>query len=118
MRLFFQEEFTFAQRLADEADFSMLKITKSAMDDAGGAAGGSGREVVLFDQQDALAVAGTLPRDGRSVDTAANNDDVEVPAVEGRTHAVDATCHDRCETSGGASLRLNGRGRPFPPLFY
>jgi hypothetical protein len=49
-----------------------------------GTAGGASGEIVLFDQQRAASGASALPRDGDSVDPAANYQDVKTLTVERR----------------------------------
>jgi len=56
----------------------MLQVSQAAMDHASGAAGNSGAEVVLLEDQSALAGAGTLARDGDSVDSAADDHHVKM----------------------------------------
>ena len=51
MRSLAEQTFTFAQRFANEADLSVFKIAKAAMNDASGATGGSGGEVVLLEKE-------------------------------------------------------------------
>jgi len=63
----------------------VLQIAQAAVNDSGRAAGHAGGKVVLFDQQGAFAGAGTFARYGDSVDTAANDDDLEVLGFQGRS---------------------------------
>lgn len=54
------------------------------MDDASGAAGGSGGEVALLDDENALASARALVADHGPVDSSANHDYVEALVMERR----------------------------------
>src|SRR5215467_4123008 len=77
MRELAQQAFAFKQRFAHQADFTMLQVTQSAMDDPGGTAGGAGGEIILLNQQRALAPLGTLTRNGDTVDAAADHQNVK-----------------------------------------
>ena len=74
----------FAKRFANKRDLPVFEVSQATVNDAGRAAGGSGGEVVLFEQKDASAAARTLPRDGDSVDSASNDYDL-VAFLERRT---------------------------------
>ena len=82
VRALLQQAPAFEQRLADQSELGMLQVAQAAVDDARGAAGGAGGEVVLLDQQGAAAGAGAFPGDGNAVDSAANDDDLEALAFE------------------------------------
>ena len=77
MRRVRQQAFAFAQRLAHQPDLSMFQITQSAVNDASGSAGGAGREIVLLNQQRALAPLRTLPSNSDAVDAAADYQNVK-----------------------------------------
>ncbi len=77
VRALADQPLAFAKRFADEADLAILEVTKAAVDDAGGTAGGTGSEVVLLEQENATACAGTLPRDRNSIDSAADHNNFE-----------------------------------------
>jgi hypothetical protein len=47
------------------------------MNNACRSTGSAGSEIILFKQQDAVAGAGTLTRNGDTVDAAADHDDLE-----------------------------------------
>lgn len=82
VRALAQQPFPFANRFPYEIDFAVLQVTQAAVNDAGGAAGGAGGEVVLLDQQGAAPGAGAFPRDGNTVNSAANDDDLKALAFE------------------------------------
>jgi hypothetical protein len=56
----------------------MLKVSQAAMDDACRPAGYSRSEIVLLDQQSALAGAGTLARDSHPIDAASDDHHLKV----------------------------------------
>lgn len=78
VRSFAEKALSLSHRLPNEADFSMLQVTQPAVDDASGAAGHAGREIILLDQQSALSGEGAFARNRDPIDPAANNDDVEM----------------------------------------
>jgi hypothetical protein len=82
MRALAEQAFALANRFADQVELSMFKISKAAMDDAGGAAGNSRSEIVLFDEQGAFSGAGTLPGYGNAIDPAPNDHHVEMLAIQ------------------------------------
>ena len=83
VRTLAEKAFALAQRFADEIDFAMLEVAQTAVDDAGGTAGDAGGEVILLDEQGTLAGTGAFPGDRDSVDSAADDDHVEVLAIDG-----------------------------------
>jgi len=85
VRAFAEQAFAFAQRFTHQTELSVFEIAQSAVDDARGAAGHTRCEVILLDQQSALARAGTLTRDGNTVDSPADDHNVKVLAVERRS---------------------------------
>ena len=82
VRALLQQAPAFQQRLADQSELGMFQVAQPAVDDAGSAAGGAGRKVVLLDQQGATAGAGALPGDGHAIDSAANDDDLKALAFQ------------------------------------
>jgi hypothetical protein len=73
VRAFAEQAFTLAHRFAHQIKFAMLQVSEAAMDDACRPAGHSRSEIVLLDQQSALAGAGTLARDSHSIDAASDD---------------------------------------------
>jgi hypothetical protein len=86
------------------------------VNDAGGAAGGAGGEVVLLDQQGAPPDAGALPGDGHTVDPAANDNDVEAftferaPDWRSVVH-IEITKETGCDTPQDKLARVSGSGK-------
>ncbi len=71
------QHFALDQRLAHQAEFVMLEIAQAAVDELGGPGRGSGREVGLFGERDAVAAADHVARDAASVDAAADHQNIE-----------------------------------------
>jgi hypothetical protein len=61
----------------------MFEVAQTAMNDASGAAGNPGGEVILFQQKRVFSGAGALPGHGDAIDASANYYDVKVLAFEG-----------------------------------
>jgi hypothetical protein len=74
---FADKSIAFLKRFAHQSDFRILQIAKAAMNNACRSTGSAGSEIILFKQQDAVAGAGTLTRNGDTVDAAADHDDLE-----------------------------------------
>ena len=72
-----------AENIASEADVASLKRAQAA-EHTRGATAGAGGEVVLLDEQRALAGAGALTGDGQADEAAADDGDLEVLSREGR----------------------------------
>src|SRR5437660_10658620 len=68
--------------LAYHADFAMLQVAQSAMNNSGGPAGSAGAEVMLLQQQRATPAASTLARNGNPIDAAADDHHLKTLAVE------------------------------------
>ena len=83
VRALAEQAITLAHRLADEAQFAMFQVTQAAMNNARGAAGNPGGEIILLDQQSALAGAGALPRHRDAIDAAPDDDNLESLAFQG-----------------------------------
>ena len=66
-----------AQGLAHHPDLAVLEIAQTTMNDSRGTAGGAGGEVMLFKQERAFPSASTLPGNGDTVNSAANDHYVE-----------------------------------------
>ena len=77
MRTLIEEAFALAQGFANEAELSIFEVPKSAVNDARGATGGSGGEVVLFEKEHTPACARTLSRNGDTVDSSTDHYDFE-----------------------------------------
>jgi hypothetical protein len=56
----------------------VLQVPQSAVDDAGGTAGYSRSEIILFDEQRVFSGASTLPRHSHAIDAAPDNHDLKV----------------------------------------
>jgi hypothetical protein len=93
MRTFAQKTITFTQRLTNESEIAIFQIAKASVDDACRARRGSGGEVALFEQQNALASAGQLPCNGNSIDPAADHSHVKVFALERRSRNGTSNSH-------------------------
>ena len=74
-----QQALALAQRFASEGNLAFLQGAQAAQH-AAGAAGRAGGEVMLLDQQRALAGASALACDGNSHDATANHCDLKVLA--------------------------------------
>jgi hypothetical protein len=85
--------------LEDETEVAVLEVADAAVDEAGGAAGGAGGEVLAFDEGDAEAAEGGIAGDTGAGDAAADDEDVEFLGGEGE------------ETLGAGGWRLGRRGR-------
>src|SRR5437868_228501 len=72
-----------AQRFGDQAELAMLQVSQPAVNNAGGPAGSAAGEIILLQQQRALARARALARDGDAIDAAADHRHIEALAVEG-----------------------------------
>src|SRR5271163_2450524 len=94
------------QRFADESKLEIFEIAKAAVDEFGRGAGGAGRQIALFAQEDRPAAPRRVSRNSASIDAAA--DDGEVVARFGCA-ALDA------EHPGPPSPKTPGRfaSRPF-----
>src|ERR1051326_97110 len=101
MRQLSQQTFALAQRFAYQPEFAVLQVPQPAVDNTRGAAGGAAREVVLLNQQDALAPASALTRDCDAVDAAANDQNVKdlVAMLDGATHLTLIRCLFRESTT-------------------
>jgi hypothetical protein len=82
VRSFPEQSFPLVQRFPYQAQFAVLQVAQSAVNDARGSAGHATSEIVLFHQQGALSRPGTLPRHGHSVDSTSDYYDVETLAVQ------------------------------------
>ena len=82
VRAFAQQSFALADGFPHQVEFAMFKVAQTAVDDASGSAGYTRAEVVLLNQQGALAGAGTLARNGDSIDPSTDDHDVKVLAFE------------------------------------
>src|SRR5690242_17130069 len=82
VRALLQQAAAFDQRLADQSELGMFQVAQAAVNDARGTAGGTGCEVVLFDQKRPSSGSSAFPRDGNAVDPAANDDYLEAFIVE------------------------------------
>eukprot|EP00998_Keelungia_sp_KM082_P008580 NODE_4769_length_753_cov_0.808307_g4746_i0.p1 GENE.NODE_4769_length_753_cov_0.808307_g4746_i0~~NODE_4769_length_753_cov_0.808307_g4746_i0.p1 ORF type:complete len:111 (-),score=7.69 NODE_4769_length_753_cov_0.808307_g4746_i0:419-721(-) len=76
MRRIAQKDFAFAQRLADQTEFIMLKITQAAMDQLGTGRRRGTCQIVHFAQQDLQPATGRITGDPRPVDSASDDDQV------------------------------------------
>ena len=83
VRALAQQAFPFANRFPNQIDFAVLQVAQAAVNDAGGAAGDAGGEIVLLDQQGAFAGAGAFARHGDAVDAAADDHHLKVLAFQG-----------------------------------
>src|SRR5689334_24798998 len=90
-----EQALALAQGFADQAQFAVLEVAEAAVNDASGATGGSGGEIVLFNQQHRAMGAGTFARDGDAIDAAADDEHLKVLAVKrgaslrGSSHPID-----------------------------
>jgi len=82
VRAFAQQSFALADGFPHQVEFAMFKVAQTAVDDASGSAGYTRAEVVLLNQQGALAGAGTLARDRDSIDPSTNDYYMKVLAFE------------------------------------
>jgi hypothetical protein len=71
-----------AARLEDEVEVAVLEVAYAAVDEARGAAGGAGAEVVALDEGDAEAAERGVARDAGARDAPADDEEVEGVARE------------------------------------
>src|SRR5438105_13709032 len=90
MWLLAQLPFALVQRFAYQSQLAVLQIAQPAMKNPRGAAGRSRSKIILFQQQDALARAGTLAGDGDAVNAAADDGNIKMPAIQAGTLLVRA----------------------------
>src|ERR1700704_2993097 len=83
-----QQAFALTQRFPHQANFAMFQITQTAVNNPRGPAGGAGRKIILLHQKCSLAPVRALPRNGDSIDSAANHQNVKflVMHLEWATH--------------------------------
>jgi hypothetical protein len=72
-----QEAVALDAGLEDETEVAVLEVADAAVDEAGGAAGGAGGEVLALDEGDAETAQGGIPGDATAGDTAADDEDIE-----------------------------------------
>ncbi len=82
VRALAEQAFALADGFAYQIEFAVLEVAQAAVNDSSGPAGHARGEIVLFDEQSALSGAGTLARDGYSVDAAADDHHVKVLAFQ------------------------------------
>ena len=82
VRAFAEQAFPLADRFAYKIEFAMLEVSQAAVNDARGPASHPRGEIVLFEQKRALSGAGTLARDGDSVDATADDHHMKVLAFQ------------------------------------
>jgi len=63
---------SFVQRLAHQAEFAVFKITKSAVDETSGEAGGAAGEITFVDEQNGQPTHSSVARDAGTVDAGAD----------------------------------------------
>jgi hypothetical protein len=63
--------------LEDEGEVAVLEVADAAVDEAGGAAGGAGGEVLALDEGDAEAAEGGIASDTTARHTTADDEEVE-----------------------------------------
>ncbi len=78
-----QEAIALDAGLEDEAEVAVLEVADAAVDEAGGAAGGAGGEVLALDEGDAQAPEGGIASGARAGDAAADDEDIELLGGEG-----------------------------------
>src|SRR5437667_2096510 len=88
MRILGAQVLAFAQRLPHQPDFSVFQITQPAVNDAGGAAGGAGREIILFNDQGAFSAARTLAGNGHAGNPTPDDDHFEGLAFQRWPHSL------------------------------
>jgi hypothetical protein len=82
VRAFAEQALALVNRFAYQIKFAMLEVSQAAVNDAGGPASNARGKIVLFDEQSALSGAGTLARDGHSIDAAADDHHMKVLAFQ------------------------------------
>jgi hypothetical protein len=82
VRAFAEQAFALAHGFPYQIKFTMLEIAQTTMNDACRPAGHPRGEIVLLDQQSALAGAGALARDSHSIDAAADDHHLKVLAFQ------------------------------------
>ena len=83
VRSFAQQAFALAHRFPYQIEFTVLEVAQAAVNDASRPAGDARGEIVLLDQQSALAGAGALARHGDAVNAAADDHHLKVLAFQG-----------------------------------
>ncbi len=99
VRLLAEKRLTAAKALAEDRELTLLKMLESSHDDAAGAAGGAGGEVIPLDEEHGLSGMRTLSRERHAIDSAAEDDHFH-------TLRQRATSEKTAHTS-----RLDARGR-------
>jgi len=107
MGTFPKKALALADGLLYEAELGVFQIAKSTVNDASGTAGNPGAEIVLFEQQNALAGTGTLSCHGHAVDAASDDHHMEVLPFQ-RWSRFDSQGHERKKERPRGRLRPTG----------
>ena len=67
---------TLAQRLANQANLAMFQVSKPAVNETGGPAGGAAPHVSFIQKQHAQTAHGRIARDARAIDAGADDNHV------------------------------------------
>jgi hypothetical protein len=101
MRRAAQQHFTLLQSLAHQAEFVILEIAQTAVNQLGGGRGSVRRKVVAFAQHHLEAAPGQIACNARPVDAA--TDDQHVAGDTGRGRRNNGAVHD--DMVGGAASK-------------
>lgn len=94
-----QEAASLVARFPHEVQVAMLEVAHAAMDQAGGAARGTGREILGLHQCDSEPAPGRVTGHPGAGDPPANHEEVEAAIAE-------------CGKAVGAAWRMGGRHHP------
>ena len=94
-----EQHFALAQRLAHKAEFVMLQIAQSSVNELGGGRGRAGGQIVHFRQNDRKPAPGRVARDAAAVNAAADDGDVMNFSAQGFSALLLKTGSDRYETT-------------------
>src|SRR5580765_5246508 len=78
MRQLAEQPFSFVQGFPYQANFRVFQVAQPAVDDPCGPAGGAGGKIILLNQQRAFAPLCAFTRNGNTVDTAADDQNVKI----------------------------------------
>src|SRR5215471_15303737 len=88
VRLLTQQLFPVAQAFADQCKLAILQVAQSTVDNPRRAAGCSRSKVVLLHQKRTFAAADALHGNGYPTDATADDDNIKVFSIQGRSCAA------------------------------
>jgi hypothetical protein len=73
-----QQDFPLQKRFPDQTELQVFEVSQTAMDQLAAGLRRAGRKVVAFGKQNLEAAPGRITRNGRAVDTAADDQEIVV----------------------------------------